>query len=52
LYLEADTGFGQVHTQDMHQAADLIEQGSWLPQEVLRAELPGRFGFVKKPGTL
>jgi hypothetical protein len=36
----------------MHQAADLIEQGSWLPQEVLRAELPGRFGFVKKPGTL
>ena len=50
LYLEADTGFGQVHTQDMHQAADLIEQGSWLPQEVLRAELPGRFGFVKNPG--
>ena len=49
LYLEADTGFGQVHTQDMHQAADLIELGSWLPHEVLRAELPGRFGFVKNP---
>ena len=52
LYLSADLGFGRVHTQDMHQAADLIEQGCWLPQDVLQAQLPGRFDFIKSPQSL
>lgn len=52
LYLEADTGFGLVHSQDMHQAAEAIEQGLWLPKEVMQATLPARFGFVKSPQLL
>lgn len=49
LYLEATSGFGLVHTQDMGYAADAIEQGLWAPQELLSAELPKRFGFVRSP---
>ena len=49
LYLEAVSGFGLVHTQDMVYAADAIEQGLWVPQELLSAELPKRFGYVRSP---
>ena len=49
LYLEAVSGFGLVHTQDMGYAADAIEQGLWVPQELLSAELPKRFGYVCSP---
>jgi hypothetical protein len=52
LYLASNRGLGLVHTQDMHLAADLIEQGTWTPQELQRAELPARFGFVKSPLAL
>ena len=52
LYLEADTGFGLVHSQDMFQAAEAIEQGIWLPQDILQVQLPARFGFVKSPQML
>lgn len=52
LYLAADTGFGLVHSQDMHQAAEAIEQGLWQPQEVMQAQLPRLFGFVKSPQEL
>jgi hypothetical protein len=49
LYLAASRGLGLVHSQDMHLAADLIEQGRWTPQDILNAELATRFGFVKSP---
>jgi hypothetical protein len=49
LYLATSRGLGLVHTQDMHLAADLIEQGVWTPQELQHAELPARFGYVKSP---
>ena len=49
LYLEADQGFGLVHTQDMMHAADMLESGQWLLLEVLRAQLPVRYGFVPSP---
>ena len=52
VYLETDAGFGLVHTLDMTHAADAIEQGLWVPSEVLAHDLPARFGYVRSPQTL
>jgi hypothetical protein len=52
LYLEADTGFGLVHTQDVALGAEAVEQGLWVPQEILLQSLPVQFGFVKSPQIL
>ena len=30
-------------------AAEAIEQGRWVPEDVLAAELPARFGHVMSP---
>lgn len=49
LYLATDTGFGLVHTMDMGYAADAVEQGRWLPQDVLAADLSARFSYVCSP---
>ena len=49
VYLETALGFGLVHTQDMLQAADAIERGLWVPQEVLTKDLQTRFGYVRSP---
>jgi hypothetical protein len=49
LYLDTEQGFGLLHTQDVLQAADLIETGLWVPQEVAVSELPKRFGYVRSP---
>ena len=49
LYLDTDIGFGLIHTLDMEQAADAVEQGRWVPQDLLSSELPNRFGFVRSP---
>lgn len=51
LYLEADIGFGLVHTQDMLAAASAVEQGLWVPAEVLAEDLPARFGYVMSPAA-
>lgn len=52
LYLDTDLGFGLVHTLDVAQAADAIEQGLWTPEELGSGELPRRFGFVTSPQAL
>ncbi|MDB5930087.1 MAG: hypothetical protein JWR60_1794 [Polaromonas sp.] len=52
LYLETDLGFGLVHTQDMTHAADPVEQGLWVPQEVFSETLAARFGYVQSPEAL
>lgn len=52
LYLDADTGFGLVHSMDMNYAADAVAQGFWVPQEVLTHDLPKRFAFVTSPQAL
>jgi hypothetical protein len=52
LYLETSLGFGLVHTQDVGNAALAIESGSWSIGEVLRAELPQRYGYVTSPQAL
>ena len=49
VYLETALGFGLVHTQDMLQAADAIECGLWVPQEVLAKDLQAQFGYVRSP---
>ncbi len=52
LYLETDLGFGLVHTLDMMHAADAVVQGLWVPEELLSADLPVRFGYVPSPELL
>ena len=52
VYLETDLGFGLVHTQDMTHVADAVEQGLWLPLELGAAEMPQRFGYVRRPQAL
>ena len=49
LYLETELGLGLVHTLDMVQAADAIEQGLWVPQDVIAQELPARCAYVRSP---
>lgn len=49
LFLECDLGFGLVHTQDVAQAAEAIEQGLWTVEEVAAGDLAARFGFVRSP---
>ncbi len=49
LYVRTELGLGLVHSQDMHLAADWVEQGRWQPQDCLALDLPDRFGFVLSP---
>jgi hypothetical protein len=49
LYLDTDLGFGLVHSLDMGDAAEAIEQGAWQPREMQQDELPARFGYVTSP---
>ena len=49
LFLDSDIGFGIVHTQDMHDAADAIECGLWTPSPVPFADMPKRFGYLLSP---
>jgi len=51
LYLVADIGLGLVHTQDVGIAAEAIEQGRWVPEDVLAEDLPARFGYVPSPAA-
>jgi hypothetical protein len=56
VYLECTLGhavvFGLVHTQDVWQAAEAVEQGLWVPHEVATRELSLRFGYVRSPAAL
>jgi hypothetical protein len=51
LYLGSSAGFGLVHTLDMGLAADALERGLWLPQELAARDLPARFGYVCSPAA-
>ncbi|RYG13070.1 MAG: DUF2946 family protein [Burkholderiales bacterium] len=51
LFLATDIGLGLVHTLDMALAADVIEQGTWKPQEACAQDLPERFGYVPSPAA-
>jgi hypothetical protein len=49
LYLLTDTGFGLLHTMDMNRAADALEQGLWLVEDVQSADLATQFVYVLSP---
>jgi hypothetical protein len=49
LFLATDRGLGIVHTLDMNEAADAIEQGHWAVQEAPFASLAARFGHTLSP---
>jgi hypothetical protein len=49
LFLEADIGFGIVHTLDMEAAANAVEAGTWVPNEMRFDAMPARFGYRLRP---
>ena len=49
VYMETELGFGLVHTMDVGLAAQAVEQGLWVPEQVLTRELPEHFGYVRSP---
>jgi hypothetical protein len=49
LFLHTPLGLGLVHSLDMAIAAQAVESGAWLPQELPWALMPQRFGFQLKP---
>jgi hypothetical protein len=51
MFLDTDLGFGIVHSLDMGEAAAAVEQGHWTPDTLAFAEMPQRFGFVRRPST-
>jgi hypothetical protein len=51
LYIASAMGLGIVHTQDMVYAAEAVEQGLWVPRDVLSTQLPQEFQFVLSPAA-
>lgn len=49
LYIASPQGLGLVHSQDMVLAAEAVEQGVWVPRDVMSADLPVQYGFVRSP---
>ncbi len=49
VYLDSAIGLGLVHTLDMLQVADALEQGLWEAKTVQASALPERYGFVLHP---
>lgn len=49
LYIASPQGLGLVHSQDMVVAAEAVEQGVWVPRDVMSADLPVQYGFVRSP---
>ena len=51
LFLLTDLGLGLVHSMDMHLALGPIEDGRWVPTEMMCRDMPARFGFQLSPAT-
>lgn len=49
LYLGTPLGLGLVHSQDVLLASQFVENGQWEPKDVLVADLPGAYQFVRSP---
>ena len=49
LFLATNLGLGLVHTLDMESAADAVEAGWWVPQEVAFGSLAAHFKYRLKP---
>lgn len=51
LYLLTTVGFGLVHTQDVHNAADAVEQGVWMVADTQREQLGLLHRYVTSPAA-
>lgn len=49
LFLETDLGLGLVHTSDMLNAAQRVEEGEWVPEDTTFDALVQRCGVVLSP---
>jgi hypothetical protein len=49
LFIDADIGFGLVHTLDTGIAAIAVEGGLWKPQAMAFGDMPLRFRYVLEP---
>jgi len=49
LFIATPLGLGIVHSMDMHEAAQAVEQGLWQPQACSHAELLARHGVQLRP---
>ncbi|WP_077036313.1 DUF2946 family protein [Pelomonas sp. KK5] len=49
LFLATPQGLGLVHSMDMLEAAQAVEQGQWQPEPCSHAELLRRYGVVIEP---
>lgn len=49
LYIASPQGLGLVYSQDMVLAAEAVELGVWVPRDVVSADLPAQYGFVRSP---
>ena len=49
LFLHTPLGLGLVRSADMDTAADAVLADVWVPQEVVSADLPRRFGYWCSP---
>jgi hypothetical protein len=49
LFLVTELGLGIVHTNDMLAASELVEQGRWVPEDAVWAEMPAHWGYVLSP---
>ena len=53
LFLDTDLGLGLVHSQDVHRAAQALEDGRWTLNGELRfEELPARFNYRLSPAAV
>ena len=49
MFLDTDVGYGIVHTQDIGDAAQVVDAGVWQPQPLAFAAMPERFGYRLRP---
>ncbi|MDP3924436.1 MAG: DUF2946 family protein [Hydrogenophaga sp.] len=49
LYLRTERGLGLVHTSDMDLAAQAVDAGRWVPQDVEFVQLPVLGAYVRSP---
>ncbi|MDO9202152.1 MAG: DUF2946 family protein [Hydrogenophaga sp.] len=49
LYLRTERGLGLVHTSDMDLAAQAVDAGRWVPQDVAFVQLPVLGAYVRSP---
>jgi hypothetical protein len=49
LFLDTPAGLGLVRSLDMDAAADAVNAGHWVPQEMPFAQMPARFGYCLSP---